>query len=77
MSTCMDNLNDLAYFVAVVRNGGFSAASRATGLEKTRLSRRVAALEGRLGIRLLQRNTRHIASTEAGERVLRARADSC
>lgn len=64
----MENLNDLAYFVAVVDHGGFSAAARATGLDKTRLSRRVAMLEGRLGVRLLQRNTRHIALTDAGER---------
>ncbi len=64
----MDNLNDLAYFVAVVDHGGFSAAARATGLEKTRLSRRMAALESRLGVRLLQRSTRRIALTEAGER---------
>ncbi len=64
----MENLNDLPYFVAVVQNGGFSAATRATGIEKTRLSRRIAALEERLGVRLLQRNTRHIALTEAGER---------
>ena len=68
MRALMDNLNDLAYFVAVVRNGGFSAASRATGMEKTRLSRRIAALEKRLEIRLLQRSTRHVALTEAGER---------
>lgn len=61
----MDNLNDLAYFVAVVDHGGFSAAARATGLEKTRLSRRIAALESRLGVRLLQRSTRRIALTEA------------
>jgi DNA-binding transcriptional LysR family regulator len=64
----MENLNDLAYFVAVVQHGGFSAATRATGIEKTRLSRRIAALETQLGVRLLQRNTRHIALTEAGER---------
>lgn len=64
----MEDLNDLAYFVAVVRHEGFSAAARATGMEKTRLSRRIAALEGRLGVRLLQRSTRRIALTEAGER---------
>src|SRR3954470_20676153 len=65
----MEDFNDLAYFVYVVRHAGFSAASRATGLEKTRLSRRIAALEQRLGVRLLQRNTRRIALTEAGERL--------
>lgn len=64
----MHDLNDMTYFVAVVRHGGFSAAARATGLEKTRLSRRIAALEERLGVRLLQRNTRVISLTEAGER---------
>ncbi|KGF79165.1 LysR family transcriptional regulator [Massilia sp. JS1662] len=64
----MHDLNDLAYFVAVVTHGGFSAAARATGLEKTRLSRRIAALEQHLGVRLLQRNTRSIALTAAGER---------
>ncbi|WP_425524077.1 LysR family transcriptional regulator [Xanthomonas arboricola] len=45
----MDDLNDLAYFASVVRHGGFSAAARASGIEKTRLSRRVAALEDALG----------------------------
>ena len=64
----MENLNDMAYFVSVVEHGGFSAAARATGIEKTRLSRRVSALENRLGVRLLQRNTRHVALTDAGER---------
>jgi len=46
----VDDLNDLAYFSAVVRHGGFFAASRATGIEKTRLSRRIAALEQQLGV---------------------------
>jgi DNA-binding transcriptional LysR family regulator len=64
----MDDLNDLAFFAAVVRHRGFSAAARATGVEKTRLSRRVAELERRLGVRLLQRTTRSIALTEAGRR---------
>ncbi|NVO08135.1 MAG: LysR family transcriptional regulator, partial [Rhodoferax sp.] len=62
------DLNELFYFVAVVRHRGFSAASRATGIEKTRLSRRVAELERKLKTRLLQRTTRSIALTEAGER---------
>ena len=63
----MDDLNDLFFFAAVVRHKGFSAAARATGLEKTRLSRRVAELERRVGARLLQRSTRKLALTEAGE----------
>lgn len=64
----MDDLNDLYYFAAVVQHNGFSAAARATGVEKTRLSRRVAELERRLGVRLLQRSTRTLALTEAGQR---------
>lgn len=64
----MDDFNDLIYFVSVVEHHGFSAAARATGIEKTRLSRRIAALESRLGVRLLHRSTRRIALTEAGQR---------
>lgn len=64
----MDDFNDLSFFVSVVRHQGFSAAARATGIEKTRLSRRIAALEARLGVRLLHRSTRRIALTEAGQR---------
>jgi DNA-binding transcriptional LysR family regulator len=63
----MHDLNDLAFFVSVVKYKGFSSASRATGIEKTRLSRRIAELEKRLGVRLLQRSTRQISLTEAGE----------
>lgn len=64
----MDDFNDLYFFAAVVQHNGFSAAARATGVEKTRLSRRVAELEQRVGVRLLQRSTRRLALTEAGER---------
>ena len=64
----MEDLNDIFFFASVVRYGGFSAAARIIGVEKTRLSRRIAALEKRLGVRLLQRTTRAIALTEAGQR---------
>jgi DNA-binding transcriptional LysR family regulator len=64
----MHDLNDLYFFASVVQHNGFTAAARATGLEKTRLSRRVADLEQRVGLRLLQRSTRSIALTEAGQR---------
>ncbi len=63
----MEDFNDLYFFASVVQYNGFSAAARATGIEKTRLSRRVAELEKRLGVRLLQRSTRSLALTEAGE----------
>jgi DNA-binding transcriptional LysR family regulator len=64
----MDDLNDLYFFASVAQYGGFSAAARKIGVEKTRLSRRIAALEKRLGVRLLQRTTRALALTEAGQR---------
>jgi len=66
----LSDLNDLKFFAAVVENGGFSAAARALGVPKSRLSKRVALLEERLGVRLLQRTTRRFAVTEIGERFL-------
>lgn len=62
------DLNDLRFFASVVEHGGFSAAGRALGVPKSRLSKRVALLEERLGVRLLQRTTRRFAVTEVGER---------
>jgi DNA-binding transcriptional LysR family regulator len=64
----MEDLNDIYFFASVVQYGGFSAAARTIGVEKTRLSRRIAALEKRLGVRLIQRTTRALALTEAGQR---------
>ena len=64
------DLNDYRYFAVVVDSGGFSAAARALGLPKSRLSRRVAGLEARLGVRLLQRSTRRITVTQVGRQVL-------
>lgn len=64
------DLNDLFYFAKVVDEGGFSAAGRALNVSKSHLSRRVAALEARLGLRLLQRSTRRLMLTPAGERYL-------
>jgi DNA-binding transcriptional LysR family regulator len=63
----MQDLNDMLYFAEVVDKGGFAAAGRALGLPKSKLSRRVAELEARLGVRLLQRTTRKLSLTEAGE----------
>ena len=64
----MEDLNDMLYFAEVVDRGGFAAAARALGLPKSRLSRRIAELETRLGVRLLHRTTRKLSLTEAGER---------
>ena len=60
----MTDLNAYAYFAAVVEHGGFAAASRVLGIPKSRLSRHVALLEARLGVRLLQRSTRRFAPPE-------------
>ena len=65
------DLNDLNFFAAVVANGGFSAASRALAIPKSRISRRVAALEGQLGVRLLERSSRRFSVTEVGQDVYR------
>lgn len=62
----MDDLNDLALFAAVAADGSFSAAARNLGIPKSRVSRRVAELEKRLGIRLLQRSTRAVHVTDVG-----------
>ena len=67
----MQDLNDMLYFAEVAERGGFAAAGRALGLPKSRLSRRVAELEAQLGVRLLQRTTRKLSLTEAGELYLR------
>lgn len=67
----MQNLNDLSYFAAVVDHGGFAPAARALGIPKSRLSRRVTALEADLGVRLLQRSTRRFAVTDVGMSVHR------
>jgi DNA-binding transcriptional LysR family regulator len=67
----MHDLNDLFYFAKVVEAGGFAAAGRQLGIPKSRLSRRIAELENRLGARLLQRTTRKLALTDIGERYLR------
>lgn len=63
----MQDLNDMAYFAEVVDKGGFAAAGRSLNIPKSKLSRRVAELEARLGVRLLQRTTRRLSLTEAGE----------
>jgi DNA-binding transcriptional LysR family regulator len=63
----MQDLNDMVYFAEVAERGGFAAAGRALGLPKSRLSRRVAELEAQLGVRLLQRTTRKLSLTGAGE----------
>jgi DNA-binding transcriptional LysR family regulator len=58
----------LASFLAVVRAGSFVGAADATGLSKAAVSRHVAELEARLGVRLLHRTTRRLSLTDDGQR---------
>lgn len=69
------DLNDLAWFADVVDHGGFAPAGRALGVPKSKLSRRVAELEARLGVRLIERSSRRFRVTDVGRLVHdRARA---
>ncbi|MBY4679055.1 LysR family transcriptional regulator [Marinobacterium arenosum] len=67
----MQDLNDLYYFVKAVEYGGFSPASRALGVPKSKLSRRVASLEERLDTKLIYRSTRSFHLTEVGQTYFR------
>jgi DNA-binding transcriptional LysR family regulator len=64
------DLNDLAAFLAVAREGSFTRAAARLGVSQSALSQALRALEARLGLRLLTRTTRSVAPTEAGERLL-------
>lgn len=61
------DLNDLYYFAEVVTHGGFAPAGRALREPKSKLSRRIADLEERLGVRLIERSTRRFRVTEVGQ----------
>lgn len=75
----MDRFEDLQTFVAVVEAGSFTAAAGRLGVAKSAVSRRVSALEARLGAALLTRTTRRINLTDTGrgfyERCVRVLAD--
>ena len=64
------DLSDLNAFVAVARARGFRDGARAIGSSASGLSEAVRRLEAQLGVRLLNRTTRSVAPTEAGERLL-------
>ena len=66
----MQPLEGFYYFVHVVEHSGVAPAARALAIPKSRLSRHVAALEERLGARLIQRSTRRFVLTELGRDVL-------
>jgi len=62
----MEDLNDLYLFALAVNEGSFTAAGRAANLTTSRVSRRIADLEERLGVRLLHRTTRKLTLTPVG-----------
>lgn len=63
----MLDLNDFLLFVNIVDRGGYTAASRALRTPKSTLSQRMMKLEANLGLRLLNRSSRHVGMTDAGQ----------
>lgn len=62
----MQDFNDLFVFSKVVEHNGFTGAAKALGVARSSICRRVSSLENRLGVRLVQRTTRHFAVTDLG-----------
>ncbi|MCA9527226.1 MAG: LysR family transcriptional regulator, partial [Myxococcales bacterium] len=67
MGPHVDDLHRMAVFARVVDDGSFSGAARSLGIAKSAVSRHVGLLEQGLGVRLLNRTTRKLHLTEAGE----------
>lgn len=66
-----ENLNDLLAFITVAREGSFTRAAAQLGVSQSALSHTIRGLEARVGLRLLNRSTRSVSPTQAGERLLR------
>ncbi|MDO5639147.1 MAG: LysR substrate-binding domain-containing protein [Neisseria sp.] len=62
----LNDLNDLYLFARAIEEGGFSAAARKLGMPKATFSRRMAKLEERLGVKLVQRSAQHFQPTQIG-----------
>ena len=63
------NFNDLYAFTQVVKLGNFSRAAQSLGVQRSALSHRINDLENRLNTKLLNRTTRSMSPTEAGQRL--------
>jgi DNA-binding transcriptional LysR family regulator len=70
LSLAPSDLEDMIFFVEVARALSFTRASKASGIPIATLSRRIALMEKRVGVRLFQRTTRRLALTEPGKRYL-------
>lgn len=68
----LDRVTGMQVFVRVATLGSFSAAGRALGMSQTMVTKHIAALESRLGIKLLHRSTRKLVLTEGGRSYLAA-----
>jgi len=66
----MDRLHLMTVFVAVAEEESFAGGARRMGMSPPAVTRAVAALEDRLGVKLLNRTTRYVRTTEAGQRYL-------
>ncbi|CAG2134708.1 LysR family transcriptional regulator [Cupriavidus numazuensis] len=66
----MDAFSDLAFFVLLVKRGSLAGAAQQIGITPSAASKRLAALESRLGVRLLHRTTRRLSVTQEGEAYL-------
>jgi len=66
----MDRLTEMQIYVAVAECEGFAAAARRLGVSPPVVTRAVADLEARLGVKLLNRTTRYVRATDAGQRYL-------
>lgn len=63
----MLSFEEMRFFIEVVKHGNFTTAAQVLGISKQLVSRRIIALEARLGVRLLQRTTRKLSPTETGK----------
>jgi DNA-binding transcriptional LysR family regulator len=68
----LDRMTGLEVFAKVASCGSLSAAARALGLSQTMVTKHIAAIEGRLGVKLFHRTTRKLSITEAGRNYLEA-----
>src|SRR5215207_5996087 len=68
----LDRVTGMRVFARVATSGSFSAAARQLGLSQTMVTKHVAAIEARLGVKLFHRSTRRLTLTEAGRGYLEA-----
>jgi DNA-binding transcriptional LysR family regulator len=63
----MDSADDMILLAEIAETGSFTAAGARVGMPKSTISQRIAQLEERLGLRLLNRSTRHVSLTSSGQ----------